>query len=307
MIYSRGSCTAHTIFKVFAGLCACVIGVQPAIGGPAPAVQTGRRAYPGRRARLESYLTVKKPGLRVWAQGKSMIDGKSLLRESTLSIPAYENIERVILVWSGAVPDDPALYTLITLKAPDQKPVSIQADQSYESRLSGGIYSCIADITAHYAGKGSYRVSGLASRPVRDRSGKTGYPVGGYAIIVIYRDARIAAERECLLKAGLLVLPPGDIYPMEIMDLRSGLFLEEMVVVGGHGLKGNASANLLNGISVSGKEDWDGSSGTYWDVDQFSIDRDRVDIKHDGLTLAFDSLLQWIYPVAAVFIFEKGG
>ena len=57
---------------------------------------------------------------------------------------------------------------------------------------------------------------------------------------------------------------------------------------------------------ISGREDWDGSSGDYWDVDLFDINNKDLNIKENGLTLTFDSLLQWIYPVSIISVYKKG-
>ena len=69
----------------------------------------------------------------------------------------------------------------------------------------------------------------------------------------------------------------------------------------GHGRAGNGSGNLLNGLAISGQDDWDGSAGKFWDVDLFKpYPHTKYIAEEEDLTLTVDPLLQWLYPIGVI-------
>ncbi|MBN1383575.1 MAG: hypothetical protein JW983_01670 [Elusimicrobia bacterium] len=254
---------------------------------------------------MDTYYEKEDLGLSVWVDGKSMISGSGqVLSQSKFHIGSFDNIDKVILVWSGEVKKKSDDFKNITIQSPGNGPKKIEADKVYKSASSGILYSCFADITSVYNGKGKYIIKDLRS-DVFEKKGAEFCSVGGYAVIVVYRNPEDTNKKRIQIKSEFLMLRPGEIYDIKILEKGTSFVPVRLTIIGGHGLKGNASTNLINGQSISGKEDWDGSSGVYWDVDSFAIDHKLFGIEEHGLILSFDSLLQWIYPTTVVFEFEE--
>lgn len=256
--------------------------------------------------RMDTYYEEEGVGLKVWTDGASIIFEEHIEKESQFYIDDFENVRKVVLIWSGETGDKVAYFKRIVVRSPEGKTQVVKAEKVYRYISSGILYSCFADITSLYEGKGNYTIENIRTDPFERKDGDA-YSVGGYAVVVIYKDKQDKQEKYVMMKSSLLALKPGEIYSIRILKKGSPLVLEQFIIIGGHGRKGNSSANLLNGQSISGEEDWDGSSGIYWDVDSFAACSEEIDIKGQGLVLSFDSLLQWIYPVSAVFVFEKEG
>ena len=118
-------------------------------------------------------------------------------------------------------------------------------------------------------------------------------------MIGIYENPKVA-QRYVGIKAGMARLKPGEIYKVQILkENKVQGQVGWMSVMGGNGILGNGSSNLLNGITLSGKDDWDSSSGWKWDIDHFEIGKFQIE-SQNGLTWSIDPLLQWLYPVAVV-------
>jgi len=256
--------------------------------------------------RMDTYYEEEGVGLKVWTDGASIIFEGHIAKESQFYIDDFDNVRKVVLIWSGETRDKAAYFKRIVLRNPEGKRQVVKAEKVYTYISSGILYCCFADITSLYEGKGNYTIENIRTDSFERKDGDA-YSVGGYAVVVIYEDKQDKQEKYVMMKSSLLALRPGEIYSIRILEKGSPLIPEQFIIIGGHGRKGNGSANLLNGQSISGEEDWDGSSGIYWDIDSFTVYSEEIDIKGQGLLLSFDSLLQWIYPVSAVFVFEKGG
>jgi hypothetical protein len=256
---------------------------------------------------MQPYYEVAGEGTDIWAAGDSFIVPKgSLKHESEVFLEAFTNIRKIFLVWSGEVKDYKERFQQILLTPVGKKTVRVKADAAYRSGSSGLIYSCVADITRHYNGRGDYSIKGLKSDALNGSTKSDLYSVAGFAIVVIY-DKLQGVNHRVQIYAGLDVLRPGEIHDISILNKGSGRSLIKMAVVGGHGRKGNGSSNLLNGISISQSEDWDGSSGHYWDVDVFeTIDVDRTEAEKKGLIFSIDTVLQWLYPVVIATVYKEG-
>ncbi len=245
-------------------------------------------------------------GTDIWAGGDSFILSNGRLKsQSRIFLEEFPNTRKVILIWSGEVKNDNPRFQQIELIPARKKNVSIKADSCYRADSTGLLYSCVADITPHYNGKGDYIIQGLQSDHLTRNDQSDPFSVAGYAILVLYENSE-QGNRTVRVYAGLDVLGPGEMHDISILDNGSDASLSKMVLVGGHGRKGNGSANLLNGTSISQSEDWNGSSGDYWDVDLFeNIDVDRNRAAKNGLILSIDTVLQWVYPVVIAAVFEE--
>lgn len=127
----------------------------------------------------------------------------------------------------------------------------------------------------------------------------TKHEIGGYGVVEIWEN-KISPKRYLGMRVGITRLKPGEIYDVELLkkEERKGL-VSRVSTIGGGAIEGNGSANMLNGLTFSGKEEWNGSSGKKWDVDTFDVEKFKI-LSDEGLIWSIDPLLQWIYPMGAV-------
>lgn len=253
---------------------------------------------------LENVLELEGVGLSAFVFGESMLKDDGVMESAEFDI-SLDDVEKVFLIWAGEVNYKNKDYNSVSIDVPAGNTYKVSADKVFTKNTGGILYSCIADITKIYKDKGTFTLKGIAYDKTKQNQSLSSC---GYAVIVLYNEHRVKTSRLIKIKHGLLVLKPGELYQMPLLKKGSFLKLNVLSIVGGHGLKGNASCNILNNITITGKEDWDGSEGKYWDIDMFEIyDSDVLDIYSQGLTLTFDPLLQWIYPLAVVMEFENIG
>ena len=130
-------------------------------------------------------------------------------------------------------------------------------------------------------------------------AGKFKYSTAAATVVVIYKKTETSARRVRLF-AGLSNPTPGDIYLFSFPRASSHHYPTRLIAGGGHGIKGNATGNVLNGITLSGGDDWDGSSGPLWDVDKYNLKK----WSFDGIMeyrFGIDTILNWIYPEFLIF------
>ena len=266
----------------------------------------GNNLFAQNKLSMQPYYEVAGGGTDIWAGGDSFIlSNGSLKNESEIFLKEFPNIRKIFLIWSGEVKDDKQRFQQIMLTPVRKKTVMVKADNIYRAGSSGLLYSCIADITRHYNGKGDYIIKGIKSDPFNKSDKSDSYSVAGFAILVVYGKHE-GVNHKIQVYVGLDLLGPGEMHDISILNKGSDLSLTKMAVIGGHGRKGNGSSNLLNGISISKSEDWDASSGHYWDVDVFeNIDVNQDEVAKEGLILSFDTVLQWIYPVMIANVFKE--
>jgi hypothetical protein len=263
---------------------------------------------------MQPYYEYSGAGIDIWAGGESIIESRGgLKKQSETYLNDFPDLRKIFLIWSGEIKNDTEGFQQIRLTPAGKKTVMLKADKMFKTGSSGAfysscvIYSCIADITPYYNGKGKYMIEGIKSDPSIKKPSNDQFSVAGYAVLVVYaRDDK--AIHKVRVYAGLDVLSPGEMHTISILDKGTDLSLNKIAIIGGHGRKGNGSSNLLNGTGISLSEDWDASSGPYWDVDVFdnvNVDRSIETVK--GLVLTFDTVLQWIYPVAVAAVFKEGG
>ncbi len=268
---------------------------------------TGDNVFAQNKLSMQPYYEVAGKGTDIWAGGDSFIlpDG-NLKKRSEIYLEEFPDIKKVLLIWSGEVKDNRQGFQQIMLTPVRKKTVTITADNIYKAGSSGLLYSCVADITRHYNGKGDYIIKGIKSDPFNKSDKSDRFSVAGFAILIVYGQHE-SVNHKVQIYAGLDLLGPGEMHDISILNKGSDLYLIKMAVIGGHGRKGNGSSNLLNGISISQSEDWDASSGHYWDVDIFeNIYVDHNVVAKKGLILSFDTVLQWIYPVMIANVFKEG-
>jgi len=206
-----------------------------------------------------------------------------------------DTVERVYFIWGGEVKRERLSnlneFSFIT---PQGRMKIVKADMFVKSRSGGMIaFMAAAEISKLLRTPGGYE---LVYDNVYDN-------FGGYVIIEVHRDdlARYGVVR---IAAGLKRLKPGEMYQVNLGKGLKGQ-VNQFTTFGGGARGGNGSANSLNGVMISGGEDWNGSSGTRWDVDNYELKKDRVYFDQE-LLWQIDPLLQWVYPMGAVVSIEKG-
>ncbi len=208
------------------------------------------------------------------------------------------------LIWLGIVESANLLRAKkILFRTPSGKEWNVKAE-SFEmpdlpDEADGG-YMAIADVGKMMEGKGIYEIRNLETKSDR---------FGGYTWIGIYENPNVS-KRHVELKVGLAKLKPGELYEAKVLESGVNGMVSRVSTFGGDGKAGNGSSNLLNRMALSGREDWDGSSGDKWDVDSYPIEKFGL-ISDKGLTWSIDPLLQWLYAAGIVVQIDltenKGG
>ena len=231
--------------------------------------------------------------------GRSFIDGGKLSSFSPVKARwRSDDLKKCFLIWSGEVLEKEDSAPGVTLTRGQESLRVIPEKQGWE-RSTGWVYAGFADIT-DFARNGDFAISALRSDPV-EPGDAFHYSTAGWALLVLKhsppaakKDPGRSGGSRIIVYLGPWVLPPGDIYDFDIPAGGKGE-MTEIGIIGGHGIKGNATGNLLNGMALTGKDDWTGSSGELWDVAMHDVGA----VPKDGRwTVGFDPILQWIFPVA---------
>jgi len=251
---------------------------------------------------LERVYFVEGKNLGFTLVGKSLLKDQSKEKVSRVFLNVPQPIKKAFLIWSGETGTAAEHFSSIKFLTPDKKEHLMRADKLEAHPSVGTLYAALADVTSHISQSGEYGVKELVSDPLQ-RDKKNPYSVAGWALVVITEDSKNRKSNKISLFFGLQVLKPGETYDLEIIDtLPSSSGISGFLgVIGGHGRAGNGSGNLLNGLALSGQDDWNGSSGKFWDIDLFELYPDTSYIQENkGLTLTIDPLLQWLYPVGVI-------
>ncbi|MBI2645864.1 MAG: hypothetical protein HYW85_02360 [Deltaproteobacteria bacterium] len=209
--------------------------------------------------------------------------------------PKGVKVKKAYLVWSGyvaeAVIEKGAKNIALTFPE-GRKLLKMTPDRFYTVEEEGSstqgqqkAYTGVVDVTSVLKKEGIYKVGDAETQADR---------FGGYGVIAIYENPKVP-KRYVGIQAGMARLKPGEIYKVQILKENK----VQGQVGGGNAISGNGSSNLLNGVTLTGKDDWDSSSGWRWDIDHFEIGKFQIE-SQKGLTWSIDPLLQWLYPVAAV-------
>lgn len=250
-------------------------------------------------------------GLNFTVIGKSLLAGKRLERTSRAQLSVSSSTRKAFLMWSGETIERTEKAKQINFLTPEDRKYPISAQRIWEKDSTGILYLALTDVTPYVKQNGMYGVTRLRSDPLNPH-GKDPYSVAGWALVVVTeneaeRTTHDAQRMTILLKVGLQVIKPGELYEIPLSD---GVHLsrwepQAIGIIGGHGRAGNGSGNLVNGKSLSGGDDWDGSSGKFWDIDLFPIKQHNAQNMQKELILTIDPLLQWLYPVGVVTKFRS--
>ena len=242
------------------------------------------------------------PGLDFTVVGKSLLVDQTIQKVSKTRVDISFPVKKAFLIWSGEVKEQNKNAGKILFLGPKDKEHRITAQHLWKKNSTGILYSALADVTPYVPGSGLYGVKNLASDVVNP-GGKDPYSVAGWALVIVTENRKSNNTHSVAFLAGLQVLKPGEIYDLPLTPyLSKGHYKPSSIgIIGGHGRAGNGSGNLFNGLAMSGQDDWDGSSGKFWDVDLFKLNPDTNSVsKGENLTVTIDPLLQWLYPMGVI-------
>jgi hypothetical protein len=244
-------------------------------------------------------------GLDLQIIGNSLIKNKTLSKNSLQPLNVSTKIIKAFLLWSGETKNI-SDGKKITFIAANKKQYKLTADNYFYKEAAGYIYTAIADVTRKVKNNGLYGVTDFASEVLLTNTYPP-YSVAGWSLIVITKNNKDKNSKQVIFKAGIATTYPGEIYQIEFDKEKNSSLnsIDKIAIIGGHARKGNGSSNAINGFSITGKEDWNGSSGTYWDIDLFNnLNNKNFHIK-EKLTVQIDPLLQWLYPSAVIVQLKK--
>jgi len=250
---------------------------------------------------FEAVYSDTAPGLGFEVIGESFLTGKNLKESSRVSLKISFPIRKAFLIWAGEVKEPNENAEEIRLLVPGDKEIPVRAQRSWKKTSTGILYSAFAEVTKYVTGNGLYGVKNLRSERMNP-GGQDPYSVAGWALVVVAEDRKSEGINSVVILSGLQTLKPGETYDFPLVNhLPEGFWQPVSIgIIGGHGRVGNGSGNLLNGIALSGKDDWDGSAGKFWDIDIFTVEEHTNKYKDQRLTLTIDPLLQWLYPIAMI-------
>ena len=251
---------------------------------------------------LEKVFLEASPGLDFTLVGKSLLVDQTIQKTSKTRLKISFPVKKAFLIWSGEIKENNKGAGNIHFLGPENQEHQVTAQHLWKKNSTGILYSALADVTQHVTGSGIYGVKNLSSDKVNP-GGKDPYSVAGWALVVITENRKSEKVQSVAFLAGLQVLKPGEIYDIPLTPYLTKDFIETdaIGIIGGHGRAGNGSGNLLNGLAISGQDDWDGSAGKFWDVDLFKpYPHTKYVAEEEDLTITVDPLLQWLYPIGVI-------
>lgn len=278
---------------------------------------------------LELSFEETQQGLTYAVYGESVISQKRLRPDSPLDLSDLPEgvIVKAFLYWAGELEPRKSADTKVELKSPDGSSSVIHAEKVWTDVVSGLVYVCKAEVGERIKERGTYTVSHIDADPLdpADIAGKVQrkahYTLGGWALVVIFKDSAIKNTATVQLYDGLLYIPSGDaqregrfglervghdiskedIYSETVLKMeRKGPVQADMLdltVVAGLGRPWDGGSILFDGEPISGKEDFTGSAGFSWD-----ISRDIVHFTKGSTQHALEFLPDYnsVMPVAVV-------
>ena len=234
---------------------------------------------------LELSFEETQQGLTYTVYGESVISQNKLHPDSVVDIsdlPEGAVIDKAFLYWSGELEPRKSADTKVELKSPDGNSTVIHAERVWTNVVSGLVYVSKAEISGRIKERGIYNISHIDADPLEpvEISGKVKrkahYTLGGWALIVIFKDPALKAKSNIQLYDGLLYVPSGDHgTTLKIKDegsVQAGML--DLAVISGLGRPWDGGSILLDGEPISGREDFTSSAGFSWDVS-----RDLIPLK----------------------------
>lgn len=198
------------------------------------------------------------------------------------------------LLIAQAFPSRRKTISPISLRTPSGQLQELKPVKSFEEKI--GKRTTRHDVyegKSEFQEKGRYEILGLTRRAKF---------FGGWAWVMVSENPKLP-KRTVMVTVGLAGLQPGPVYDVKLSSGMKQGMVSELIVMGGDGKAGNGSSNLINRVTTSGKDEWDGSQGPLWDVDRFDVKKFKI-ATDTGITWSIDPLLQWLYPVAGIVVVD---
>jgi len=242
---------------------------------------------------LSRTLLISGTGLQTRLTGRSFIEKGRLLKESKFIVKQHKGkLLKAVLIWSAETKRRLKASPPITIRM-GKKSKTISAKYISWVQSAGWIYTAAADITTHMVA-GEMVIAGLTAETLNPHN-RDPYTLAGWALLEVYSSGS-GEKGNVSLYLSPLALSPGEQHEAAFKMPAENSQLTHLGIVGGHGIAGNAAANLLDGVPLTGKRDWRGADGELWDV-HFMAVRAKAKSPH---TITFDPLLQWVFPLAIV-------
>lgn len=208
--------------------------------------------------------------------------------KSYLSDPHYQYLiekkNKVLLIWSGEAGGDVEKHRKITLKSTQSK--IIEAEHFFVNYSRGKVFLSLAWVDL-VPGRYQFVPAGEVKENAK---------FYGHAMV---KTKPSKNKKTVKILSGLDAFYPGSVHGIRLgSELKT---IDKIAIIGGHGLKGNGSTNLLNGIPLGTGDDWNGSSGKRWDIDLYHLKVNKLQkLQGKELFLEVDPLLQWLFPLVII-------
>ena len=244
---------------------------------------------------IASFKTIfqkNQESLDLISNGGSFIEKGKFVGSSQFEVRDPRPLRGGILIWmgEGRGTKNNEIFSL------DLNGVTITPQEKKIEEGDRYVYACWANVTKHFLKSGKFKIK---MKPVSNLTPP--YQGAGWSLFLIYEDPK-KPKGNMYIKWGLHKLQPGEIYEFPLISPLRNHKINRVVIIGGHGQKENGSGNALNGETLSIGDDWNGSSGELWDVDEYDVSffKKEAFTMDKGITLTIDPLLQWLFPVGFV-------
>lgn len=259
----------------------------------------------GKLSGINLFYNKNLAGGEVFVFGESLISNNNKLKVNSIKNVKWDGeIEKAFLLWSIKTNKKNINESVIFITPSAKAGEKVRAIKAWGKEDSVALNLLAFDVTDKVLTKGEY---GIRSN-YHTKSPNLKVSVAGWALIIVTQNSTSNKKNNIYFRLGVGQAHPGRIFNLDISPGKNPSRKWKklrLISIGGNALSGNGSANLINGKSISGVEDWDGSSGVRWDIDEFFISRSHYKIKNEKLIFMVDSLLQWVFPVAVITNFEN--
>ena len=281
---------------------------------------------------LETSFVAEERGIDYAVFGESVISQNELKAHSAFDIdilPEGSEVLRALLYWVGEREGHKAASTKVALRDAEGRNHAIYAEKIWTNVVSGLLYVCRADISAKITGNGAYELSYIEADPLEpvtfgdQKLEKAHYTIGGWGLVLVYRDPGETRTRQVHIQDGMLYIPSGealrtgiygdkkighdiskeDVYPDAkiILNLPGAAKSPaiDMTIISGYGHPLDGGSVLLDGKRLTGWEDFVANAGWAWDINRNIIFLDESERKNQ-YEIEFSPDYNSVLPIAIV-------